>query len=73
MGNYHQKKGKGKLPLFCCNGERVIPIYDCRNQIRPYPNLTESLPLFMAAVAPKPSFFLTQKNITANREHLVIP
>ena len=21
------KKGKGKLPLFCGNGERVIPIY----------------------------------------------
>ena len=27
MGNYHQKKGKGKLPLFCGNGERVIPIF----------------------------------------------
>ena len=26
--NYQQKKGKGKLPLFCGNGERVIPIYD---------------------------------------------
>ena len=24
------KKGNGKLPLFCGNGERVIPIYDCR-------------------------------------------
>ena len=22
------KKGKGKLPLFCGNGERLIPIYD---------------------------------------------
>ena len=22
------KKGKGKLPLFCGNGERVIPFYD---------------------------------------------
>ena len=22
------KKGKGKLPLFCGNGEQVIPIYD---------------------------------------------
>ena len=21
------KKGKGKLPLFCCNLERLIPIY----------------------------------------------
>ena len=21
------KKGKGKLPLFCCNGDRVNPIY----------------------------------------------
>ena len=27
MGNYHQKKGKGKLPLFCVNIERVINIY----------------------------------------------
>ena len=26
MGNYH-KKGKGKLPLFGGNVERVIPIY----------------------------------------------
>ena len=24
------KKGKGKLPLFCGNVERVIPIYDQR-------------------------------------------
>ena len=33
------KKGKGKLPLFCGNVERVIPIYggtgsDCRGQFR---------------------------------------
>ena len=27
LGNYHQKKGKGKLPIFCGNEERVIPIY----------------------------------------------
>ena len=27
MVNYHKKKGKGKLPLFCDNMERVIPIY----------------------------------------------
>ena len=27
MGNYHQKKGKGKLPIFCGNGEPVIPVY----------------------------------------------
>ena len=25
------KKGKGKLPLFCGNVERVIPIYAWRN------------------------------------------
>ena len=28
MVNYHKKKGKGKLPLFCGNGEQVITIYD---------------------------------------------
>ena len=27
IGKLPQKKGKGKLPLFCGNGERVIPIY----------------------------------------------
>ena len=27
MGNYHKKKGKGKLPIFCGNGEPVIPVY----------------------------------------------
>ena len=27
MGNYHQKKGKGKLPLFNGNEERVITIH----------------------------------------------
>ena len=27
MGRYHQKKGKGKLPIFCGNGERVNPVY----------------------------------------------
>ena len=27
MVNSHQKKGKGKLRLFCGNVERVIPIY----------------------------------------------
>ena len=27
MGNYHQKKGKGKLRIFFINGERVIPVY----------------------------------------------
>ena len=26
-GNYHKKKGRDKLPLFCGNGERVITIY----------------------------------------------
>ena len=28
LGNYHQKKGKFKLPLFCGNRERVISFYD---------------------------------------------
>ena len=27
LGNYHQKKGKDKLPLFCSNLEWVIIIY----------------------------------------------
>ena len=27
MGNYPQKKGKGKLPIFFGNGERVISVY----------------------------------------------
>ena len=27
MGKLPPKKGKGKLPLFCGNGERVIPFY----------------------------------------------
>ena len=27
IGWLPQKKGKGKLPLFCGNGEGVIPIY----------------------------------------------
>ena len=27
MVNYHQKKGKGKLPIFFGNRERVIPVY----------------------------------------------
>ena len=27
MGKLPPKKGKGKLPLFCGNVERVIPIY----------------------------------------------
>ena len=27
LENYCQKKGRGKLPLFCGNVERVIPIY----------------------------------------------
>ena len=27
LGNYHKKKGKGKLPLFCGKVERAIPIY----------------------------------------------
>ena len=31
------KKGKGKLPLFCGNGERVIAIYGQQNTT---PNLT---------------------------------
>ena len=29
LGNYHKKKGKGKLPIFRGNVERVIPIYAC--------------------------------------------
>ena len=28
IGQLPQKKGKGKLPLFCGNVERLIPIYD---------------------------------------------
>ena len=39
MGNYHQKRGKGKLPIFCGNGEPVIPIYavkDHRKARNPY-------------------------------------
>ena len=28
--HYHQKKGKGKLPLFCGNVKRAIPIYTWR-------------------------------------------
>ena len=31
--NYHKKKGKGKLPLFCGNVEQVIPIYANRNYV----------------------------------------
>ena len=27
IGQLPQKMGKGKLPLFCGNAERVIPIY----------------------------------------------
>ena len=27
------KKGKGKLPLFCGNGEQVNPIYDVSNMM----------------------------------------
>ena len=27
LGNCHKKKGKGKLPIFCGNVERVILIY----------------------------------------------
>ena len=27
LGNYHQKKGKGTLPLFRDNVERAIPVY----------------------------------------------
>ena len=27
MVNYHQKRDKGKLPLSCGNGERLISIY----------------------------------------------
>ena len=27
LGNYHKKKGKDKLLIFCGYGERVIPIY----------------------------------------------
>ena len=30
LGNYNQKKGKGKLPLFCGNIEWVINIYGVR-------------------------------------------
>ena len=28
IGQLPPKKGKGKLPLLCGNGERVISIYD---------------------------------------------
>ena len=31
MGNCHKKKGKGKLPIFCDNGEQAILIYACLN------------------------------------------
>ena len=27
MGQLPPKKGKGKLTLFCCNGERAISFY----------------------------------------------
>ena len=27
MVNYHKQKGKGELPIFCGNGERLIPVY----------------------------------------------
>ena len=33
LGNY-QKKGKGKLPLFCGNVERVIPIYGAQQTLK---------------------------------------
>ena len=29
------KKGKGKLPIFCGNGERVIPIYASQSTFFP--------------------------------------
>ena len=56
IGNLPPKKGKVKLPIFCGNGELVIPIYDedhgtpYRNTLLssiPYMGITGQLPCFL--------------------------
>ena len=35
MGNCHQKKRKGKLPLYSCNEEWVTPMYGEKDTVAP--------------------------------------
>ena len=51
MGNYHQKKGKGKLPIFCGNRERVIPVYGRGTGT---PTLEENLDQQLAGICNEP-------------------
>ena len=38
--HYHKKNGKGELPLFCGNVERVIPVYAADHRTQGTQSLT---------------------------------